>query len=342
MTLGQLAGLLGGELHGPADLVIERPGGYDEGRPNEVVVAFEESAAKVAEATAVGAVVVPEGIRIDKPTIVVSDPRQALMVIAAAFTPAPPAAEGVHPTAVVDSSVDVPEDVTVGPYAVVGAGVELGAGCRIGAHAVIGDRCRLGDGVVLHPHVTLYPEVELGDRAIVHSGTVIGADGYGYLQMEGRHVKIPQLGRVVIGSDVEIGANTCIDRAMVGATAIGSGTKIDNLVQVGHNVRLGEHVLLVSQVGIAGSCHIGNYVVMGGQVGMKDHVTVGDGAQIGAKSGIMRDIEPGEAVAGAPAQPQSEWFRQLAFQRRMPEFSKRLRAIERQLGAGSKADDRGA
>ncbi len=150
--------------------------------------------------------------------------------------------------------------------------------------------------------------------------------------MGGRHVKIPQLGRVVIEADVEIGANTCIDRAMVGSTRVGSGTKIDNLVQVAHNVQVGEHCLLASQTGIAGSCRLGKYVMMGGQVGLRDHVTIGDGARIGASRGSCGNVPAGESGAGAPAQPQGEWFRQLAFARRFPEFNKRLRALERQVG----------
>lgn len=345
MTLGELAAMVGGELDGPADLEIERPGGWDEGRPGEIVVAFNEAAAAVADQTGASAVIVPRGVSVAKPSIGVDQPRQALVAIVAAFDPPVPAAAGVHPTAVIDPSVSLPADITIGPYTVLGAGVVLGIGCRLGAHVVIGDRCRLGDGVVIHPRVTLYRETEVGDRTIIQSGAVIGADGYGYLQLEGRHVKIPQLGRVVIGPDVEIGANTCIDRAMVGSTVVGGGSKIDNLVQVAHNVRLGQHVLLVSQCGIAGSCRLGDYVVLGGQVGLKDHVTIGDGAQVAAKSGVMRDIEAGQTMAGAPAQPQADWFRQLALARRLPEFSKRLRAVEKQLAGWSGSgedDDRGA
>jgi len=288
MTLGQLAALLGGELHGPAELVIQRPGAYDEGRPDEIVVAFDAAAAELAEQTAAGAVVLPAGVRSAKPYVTVGDPKQALAAIVTAFSPGPPPAAGVHPTAIVDPSVALPGDLTIGPYAVVGAQVVIGEGCRLAA--IVGDRQIVPARRRSRPspRVTLYPEVELGDRVVVHSGAVLGADGYGYLQMGGRHVKIPQLGRVVIEADVEIGANTCIDRAMVGSTRVGSGTKIDNLVQVAHNVQVGEHCLLASQTGIAGSCRLGKYVMMGGQVGLRDHVTIGDGARIGAKSGVMR------------------------------------------------------
>ena len=339
MTLGALAKVLGGELNGPADLELARPGGYDEGRADEIVVAFDEAAARTAEQTDAGAVILPRGVATAKPSITVDDPRQALMRLAIAFAPGTPAAQGVHPSAVVDPSASLGEAITVGPGAVIGANVVIGDDCRIGANVVIGDDCQVGDGVVLHPQVTLYHGTELGHRVVIYSGTVVGADGFGFIPLDGAHRRIPHFGRVVVEDDVEIGANTCIDRAKVGATRIGRGTKIDNLVMIAHNCRIGDHCLIVGQAGMAGSCELGDHVVLAGQVGVRDHIKIGAGVQVAAKSGIMNNIADGQAVAGAPAQPHKQWLRQLAMLRRLATFEKRLRTIERDLA--DKGEDAG-
>lgn len=338
VTLGELAAALGGDLLGPADLPIERPGAFDDARPGEIVAAFTPEAVAVAEAGDAAAVIVPRDTPCAKPAIAVDDPRLALVGLLIRFDPPPTPAAGVHPTAVIGDGVELPDDVTVGPYAVLGDRVVVGAGSRIGAHCVLGDDVVLGEAVILFPQVTLYARTEVGARTRIHSGAVLGADGFGYVQQDGVHHKIPHLGQVVIGEDVEIGANTCIDRGAVGATRIGSGTKIDDHVMVGHNCRIGERVILVAQVGIGGSTTIGDEAMLGGQVGLADHLKIAPKVRLAAKSGVMKDIpEPG-AYAGAPAVSEGEWFRQYAALKRFPEMRKKVLALEQRLGREDSAD----
>lgn len=243
----------------------------------------------------------------------------------------------IAPHAVVHPTAQVGPDVTLYPFAVIGAGSIVGARCRIYSGVVVGRNCRLGDDVVLHPHAVLYDGTFLGNRVIVHANAVLGADGFGYRLQDGRHVKMPQMGNVEIGDDVEIGAGTTIDRGTFEATRIGAGTKIDNLVQIGHNCRIGKHNLFVSQVGIAGSCTTGDYVVIAGQVGVADHVHIADRAIIGARSGVVRDVPAGERMLGAPARPESEEKRILLSLGRLPEVCRDVRQVKQHLGL-----DRGA
>jgi UDP-3-O-[3-hydroxymyristoyl] glucosamine N-acyltransferase len=238
---------------------------------------------------------------------------------------------GIDPKASVHHSVQTGPGVSIFPFAVVSEGVVLGAGCTIHSGAVIGRNCRLGDGVILYANVVLYEGTIVGDRAIVHANAVLGADGFGYRLTEGKHAKVPQLGNVEIGDDVEIGACTTIDRGTFQPTRVGNGTKIDNQVMIGHNCQIGRHNLLISQVGIAGSSSTGDYVVLAGQVGVADHVHVGDRAVIGAKSGLMRDVAPGERMLGAPARPEREAKRILLCLDQLPDLCKEARKRKQQL-----------
>jgi UDP-3-O-[3-hydroxymyristoyl] glucosamine N-acyltransferase len=237
----------------------------------------------------------------------------------------------VHPTAVIGPGTRLGADVTVGPYAVVGRNCVIGDRARIGAHAVAGDDCTIGDDAVLHPHVTLYPRVRVGARSILHTGVRAGVDGFGYTQVDGEHRKVPQVGGCTIGADVEIGANTTIDRGSVGSTEIGDGVKIDNLVHIAHNVRIGEKSIIIAQVGISGSTTIGRYVTLAGQAGLPGHVHIGDGATIGAQAGVFGDVPAGETWSGYPARPHRESLRMQAGVARLPELRKRLDEIERRL-----------
>jgi UDP-3-O-[3-hydroxymyristoyl] glucosamine N-acyltransferase len=203
------------------------------------------------------------------------------------------------------------------------------------AHVVIGRGCVVGEGAVLHPQVVLYPETEIGPGSIVHAGAVLGADGFGYATSGGAHHKVPQVGRVVVEKDVEIGANSAIDRATLGETRIGEGTKIDNLVQVGHNVQVGRHCILCGQAGIAGSTRLGDWVVLAGQAGVSGHIQLGDGAQVAAKSAALTSVEPRTQVAGIPAVELKRWRRQTVLLSRLEEMSRRVRALERKLAARS-------
>lgn len=328
MTLGEVAGLIGGELHGPAELELTGLCTPEAPEPGRLAVAFDANALARAAAAGATAVIAPAGLTSTVPVVTVDEPRIALLTLLHAFAPPRPAPAGIHPTAVVDPTARLGADITVGPHAVIEAGVVAGDRCHVGAGCFVGQGARLGDEVMLHPRVVLYREVVLGDRVTIHSGCVIGGDGFGYRPVDGRHVRIPQIGTVAIGDDVEVGSNTTIDRSTVGATRIGRGTKIDNLVVIAHNCEIGEDCIIISQVGIAGSVKVGDRVMLGGQVGIADHHIVGDGAQLGAQSGVMNDVPPGARWFGSPAMPQAAFFRMIAGARRSREIFARLRALE--------------
>jgi UDP-3-O-[3-hydroxymyristoyl] glucosamine N-acyltransferase len=239
-------------------------------------------------------------------------------------------AAAIHPTAIVAPDAKVGAGVHIGPYVVIEEGAEIGAGTVIGAFCFLGRGSRLGENCRLHPRVTLYAGARLGRRVEIHSGAVIGSDGFGYVFGEGRHWKFPQIGAVEIGDDVEIGSNTTIDRGSLDATVIGNGVKIDNLVQIAHNVRIGEHSILAAQTGVSGSCTIGARVIVGGQVGIGDHCKIEDGAIIGSQAGIPtgKTIRGGRTVWGTPARPLEKFKEQYARFARLPELAERVRRLE--------------
>ncbi len=227
----------------------------------------------------------------------------------------------------------------MGPYAVVGAGTRVEAGAQVHAHVVLGRDCRVGAGSLLYPHVVLYDGVEVGERCVLHSGVVLGSDGFGFVTREGRHLKLRHGGRVVVEDEVEIGANSAVDRALLDETRIGAGTKIDNLVQVGHNVRVGKGCLLVAQAGIAGSTRLGDAVVLAGQAGVSGHLELGDGVQVAAKSAVFKSVEAGSTVAGIPAHAVADWRREQALLGRLADLRRRLRALEAVLGVRGEEED---
>lgn len=247
------------------------------------------------------------------PRIVVKDVYRALALVLEQMYPPTQPLPGVHPSAVL------------------GRGVVLGSDVSIGAGAVIGDRCLIGDGCILHPQVTLYPGVRVGARTIIHSGARIGSDGFGYVPVEGKHQKVPQVGECIIGEDVEIGANTTIDRGSIGATEIGDDVKIDNLVHIGHNVRVGAHSIIVAQTGISGSVTVGQRVTLAGQVGVVGHLRIADNVTIGGKSVVWGSIDEPGVYSGNPARPHKESLRTQAAVARLPELMKRLRALEHKI-----------
>jgi UDP-3-O-[3-hydroxymyristoyl] glucosamine N-acyltransferase len=244
------------------------------------------------------------------------NPYLAYARVARAFHPEPAAKPGVHPMAWVDPTARLGSDVTVAAGAFIGARAQIGARCRIGPNAVVGDAVVLGEDTVVGPNASL-SHCEIGARVLIYPGARIGQDGFGFAAGPKGLVKVPQLGRVIIGDGCEIGANSCIDRGSASDTIIGPGTVIDNLVQIGHNVKIGRNCILVSQVGISGSTQLGDGVIIGGQGGLVGHLRIGSGAQIAAQSGVMRDIAPGEVVGGSPAVPIAEWRRQSAMLRRL-------------------------
>jgi len=239
---------------------------------------------------------------------------------------------GIHPTAQVHPSASIAKDTEIGPFVVIGEGCVVGSRTRLHSGVIVGNRCEIGDDVTLYPHVVLYDDCLIGNRVIIHANAVLGADGFGYRTQKGQHNKVPQLGRVEIGDDVEIGACTTIDRATFGATRVGCGTKIDNLVMIGHNCQIGRHNLFVSQVGIAGSVTTGDYVVMAGQVGIADHLHIGDRSLLGAKAGVHKDVPPDQRMLGAPATPDKEQMRIMMSLEKLPEIRKDLKRIKQHLG----------
>lgn len=272
------------------------------------------------EATRAGAVFVRPSLADRAPAtialLLTEQPYRAFALAAQAFYPEPPPVPGIHPTAVVDPAAHIGDGVQIEPHAVIGPRAEIGRRCRIGPNSVIGSGCVLGEDVRIGANVTVSHAL-IGARVNLYPGVRVGQDGFGFSPDPKGVVKVPQLGRVIIENDVEIGANATIDRGAGPDTVIGAGTMIDNLVQIGHNVQIGRGCVLVSQVGISGSTKLGDYVVVGGQVGFSGHLTIGTGARIGAQSGIMRDIPPGVTVHGSPAIPIKQFFRQVAVLQRL-------------------------
>jgi UDP-3-O-[3-hydroxymyristoyl] glucosamine N-acyltransferase len=333
-TVRELAALVGGEVHGDGDLPIHAARAVSEAGVGHITFAETEKHLNELHACRATAAVVPTTAPANgKALIRVPDPRSAFLVIAGHlhFRPDPPP-HGIDPLAVVHPTVVLGLGVSVHPFAVVGEGSVIGAGCRIDSGTVIGRDCRLGDDVTLFPHVVLYDGTVLGNRVVVHAHAVLGADGFGYRLENGRHVKIPQLGFVEIADDVEIGAGTTIDRGTYGPTRVGTGTKIDNLVMIGHNCRIGRHNIMAGQVGLAGSCNTGDYAVLAGQAGIADHVSIGAGAVVGAQTGVSKDVPPKQRVFGTPALPLQDQKRVVASLVNLPDLRKRLRALEKHLG----------
>lgn len=337
MKTGDLAEIVGGTLEGSADIEISGIAPLDRAGPGDL--SFLASARYLAyvDQTAADALLIGLELRSQTDTtgarIIVADVHRALAELLPHLYEEPEARSGIHPTAVVEEGVTLGDGVTLGPYAVIGSNVRLGDRVRVGSHAVVESTCELEEDVVLHSHVVLYHGVRVGRRSVLHSGVRAGVDGFGYAEAEGKHVKIPQVGTCRIGADVEIGANSTIDRGSVGATEIGDGVKIDNLVHIGHNARIGDGSIIIAQVGIAGSVRIGEGVTLAGQAGIPGHVEIGDGATVAAQAGLFGDVPPGEIYSGYPARPHREALRTQAALQRLPDALKRLRAIERSLSS---------
>ncbi len=343
-TLLQLASLVQGQLDGDGGQVIAAARPVQEAVPGEISFIENDHHLRAVKDCKAAALVVPlalaDKVRLllaNRPMplalLLVKDALSAFITIAQHLHPeVPQSLQGIDPLACVHPSVTLGPEASVHAFASVGAGSTLGARCRIHSGVVIGRNCQIGADVTLYPNVVLYDNTVIGQRTIIHANAVIGADGFGYRLQGGSHVKVPQLGWVEIGDDVEIGACSTIDRGTFQPTRIGSGTKIDNLVMVGHNCQVGPHNLFVSQVGIAGSCTTGRYVVMAGQVGVADHLHFGDGSQVGARSGVMRDVPAGERVLGTPARSERDEKRILLSLEHLPELIKEIKRLKRHLG----------
>jgi UDP-3-O-[3-hydroxymyristoyl] glucosamine N-acyltransferase len=313
-----LAQALGGRTEGPGRAITKL---VSPRHPlvTGLVVADSEAALRALDDAPVGAVVVPEGLACSSPhpLIRVPDVRVALAQLSVLFDGRPVPAQGVSPQAFVHPTAQLGEGVSLAPGVVIEAHAVLGRGCMIGSGSVVGAGTVVGDDTRLHANVTLYDGVRIGSRVILHSGAIVGADGFGYAPGPRGAQKIHHLGTVIIEDDVEIGANTCIDRGTLEATVIGARTKIDNLCQIGHNVRIGTDCLLAGMVGIAGSTILGDRVTVGGDAGFADHLSVGDGATIAGRAGVTKNIPGGETWAGFPAQPYRKWVRNLYLQNKL-------------------------
>jgi UDP-3-O-[3-hydroxymyristoyl] glucosamine N-acyltransferase len=331
----EIARAVDGRFEGGADPELTGAAPLDRATPTDL--ALLSSARYLADAadTTAGALLVAtslaERVTSDRPRIIVDEPHRALTILLPLLYPPSQATSGVHPTAVLENGVQLGDQVSIDAYAVVGTGSRVGDRAVIGAHTTIGRHCSIGAETYLHPHVTLYDGVTVGARSILHAGVRAGVDGFGYTHHGGRHIKVPQVGRCEIGDEVEIGANCTIDRGSIGSTVIGNGCKIDNLVHIGHNVRIGDHTIIVAQVGIAGSANLGRYVTLGGQAGLNGHITIGDGATVAAQAGVFGDVPPGVTVSGYPARPHKDALRMQAATARFPQLMKRLRALERAI-----------
>lgn len=330
-SLADLAALLGGTLDGPPDHRVLRPAPAEEDDPHGL--AFAEGPAYVAKALAsgVGAVILPPEVESTKPTIRHPRPRQAFGHFLALNDRPLPLEAGVSDRACVSPLAQVDPTARVGAFAVVEAGATVGPNARVYPFAYVGEACAVEEGAVLYPHAVLMKNVTVGARTIVQPGAVLGADGFGFVWDGARQVKIPQVGRVEVGPDAEIGANATVDRATAGATRIGADAKLDNLVMVGHNSRVGAHTVIASQTGIAGSSTIGERCTLAGQVGMVDHVRIGDGIQLGGKAGVTKDIHAPGPYAGFPAQPVIAEMRFQAILRRVPDLMKRMQELEKRI-----------
>jgi UDP-3-O-[3-hydroxymyristoyl] glucosamine N-acyltransferase len=334
VTVRELAEWVRGEVLGDGELPISNARTLAEAQPGDITFVEHERHLAAWHSSRASAAVVPASVPVNgRPVIRVSDPLMAFVDIVRHLRGRPPAARGaIDTTAHVHPTARLGPGVTLGPFAVVGEGSELGADSTLHAGACVGRFCTLGAGVTLHPHAVVYDECVLGNRVTVHANAVVGADGFGYRTHGGRHVKVPQLGWVEIEDDVEIGACSTIDRGTFGPTRIGAGTKIDNLVMVGHNCQVGRHNIFCSQVGIAGSVTTGDYVVMAGQVGIADHLTIGDRTTLLAQTGVAADVPADSKLFGTPALPYKAFLRNLHDLDKVGDLRKEVKQIKHHLG----------
>lgn len=331
-TAAQIAQQLNGEVIGDGQVVLTGFTSADRAKPGDLTFAEKDTYFAAAEASAAAAILVAGPFTSTTKVIIrVPNARIAAAKVLPLFYPDEVIAPGIHPSAVISPTAQVDATAFIGPGCVLAAGVKIGAGSVLHGGNHLGRDCQVGADTRLFPNVVLYPRTQVGHRVAIHAGTVIGSDGYGYVFDQGRHRKMLQVGQVIIEDDVEIGANTAIDRGALGPTIIGAGTKIDNLVHVAHNVVMGKHCLVMGQVGFAGSTKLGDYCVIASQSGIAGHLTLGPQATVGAKSGVMRDVGPKETVLGMPALPDKQTKRQWIAVQRLPEMMLQIRELEKQV-----------
>lgn len=331
-TVGELAALIEGSVEGDENTRISGISNIEDAQDGDITFAENEKLLNSAVGSRASAVIAPSTIRsVDKTLIRVKNPKFAFAQVLRIFAPEPKLYRGIHPTALLGENVVLSDNVSIHANAVVGDNVRIGSNSVIYPFVYIGDNVVVGDNCVIYPHVVLHNDSEIGNSVVIHSGSILGTDGFGYMFIENRHHKIPQIGRVIVEDDVEIGANVTIDRARTGSTRIGAGSKIDNLVHIGHNVTVGRNCVIVAQVGVSGSVEIGTGVILAGQVGVKDHVKIGDGTIVCAQAGVIGDLPRGSFVSGPQARPHQQELRAQAVHGRLPDMQRRLREMEQRL-----------
>lgn len=332
-SLEQLAQRVGGRVIGDSSTRIDSISAVEDARPGSLTFATDERYLENALQSGASAILADEELftgqsRPRKPLLLVRSTRAALAALLANLTRELPRGPFVHSSAVIDSSASVDEEVYIGPLVFVGANAHIGARSVLEGSAYVGAACWIGEACHLFPRTTLLDDCRIGNRVILHPGAVIGSDGFGYAFLDGAFIKIPQVGNVLLEDDVEIGANTCVDRAQTGSTVIGQGSKVDNLVQIGHNCRVGRHSAFAAQAGLAGSTIVGDYVQVGGQTGFKGHITIGSRAKIGAGSAVWGDIPDDAFVSGRPAREHREELKREVMVRKLPKLVARVDALE--------------
>ena len=338
LTAGEVAKHIDGEVLGDVSIALTGFAPADKARSGDLTFAENQTYFNRAEQSAASAIMVDGQFQSPKKTLIrVPNARIAFAKVLSLFFPEPAFAPGIHPSSVVDPSAEVDPSAHIGPHCVLGEQVRVGPHCVLHGGNYLGSQCLIGADTHLFPNVVLYPRTQVGQRVRIHAGAVIGSDGFGYVLDAGTHRKVPQIGHIIIQDDVEIGANTTIDRGALGPTSIGRGTKIDNLVQIAHNVALGEHCLVVAQAGIAGSTKLGNFVTLAGQVGLAGHLKIGNKVTVAAQSGVMHDIADGEKWFGYPAQPDRQMKRQILAVQQLPELLRRISELEKKLAGATGA-----
>ena len=351
MTLTQIASVIGGRVQGPADLTVSSIATSPlHATESDIALAFDKSFLKQVDQCKAAALVVPEGFQSDRPLILVERPKLAIYKVLSALAPKRYFPEpGIHPTAIVDPSCELGEKVAIGPYVVIGPKTKIGSGTKIMANTTIGGEVVIGQNCLIHPGCMIADYVIVGNRVIMQQGAALGSDGFGYvterpsnmeLRMEGIKelsfepnplLKIPQIGTVIIEDDVEIGSNTTIDRATIGATKVGKGTKIDNLVMIAHNCTIGKEVILIAQVGIAGSSQVEDRAILAGQVGVNDHIKIGRDAILQGQAGVMKDVAAEDVLVGAPAIPVRDFMTQVAHTKKLPKLFDEFKALQKRV-----------
>lgn len=334
VTLAQIRELVGGELYGEANTAITSVAGLGNANAHSLSFVADDKAAKTPGLCNAGALLIHrQAPDLGVPQIVVANPKLAFALVTRRFFVPVHPPRGIAPELTRGADVVIGANVSIWPGVTLGDRVKIGARVTLYPGVFIGDDSTVGDDSVLYPNVVVREGCTVGARVIMHSGTVVGSDGFGYVQNQGKHVKVPQLGGVIVEDDVELGANVTVDRATqpLESTVIRQGTKIDNLVQIAHNVTVGAHSIVVAQAGIAGSTTIGHHVIIGGQAGLADHITIGDQVMIAARAGVNRSLEPNQIVSGAPVMPHETWMKAQAVIPRLPELRQLVRGLEQRV-----------